>query len=95
MAKNLAALAVTRLVSTSPFMINILVGVHEYSLSVPPTVAFVWRRGSGEGEGGGGGGVFTAPSQKKKKTPQNTASYMCDILVASVVIRLLSARCIK
>lgn len=47
MAQNLAR-AVTRLVSTSPFMINILVGVQEYSLSVPPTVAFVWRQGSGE-----------------------------------------------
>lgn len=34
MAQNLAR-AVTRLVSTSPFMINILFGVQEYSLSVP------------------------------------------------------------
>lgn len=36
--------------------------------------------------------IFTA-----QKTPplKKTASYMCDILIASVVIRLLSARCIK
>lgn len=61
MAQNLAR-AVTRLVSTSPFMINVLVGVQEYSLSVPPTVAFVWRRGSGEW----GETIFTAP----KKLPQ-------------------------
>lgn len=85
MAQNLAR-AVTRLVSTSPFMINILVGVQEYSLSVPPTVAFVWRRGSGEW-----GKRYLQP----KKNPPKTASYMCDILIASVVIRLLSARCIK
>lgn len=81
MSENLAR-AVARLVSTSPFMINISISVHLYALSI----AMSPRRLSSSG---------AQQDRRKGNNIYTRTTYMCDILVASVVIRLLFIRCIK
>lgn len=81
MAQNLAR-AVARLDSSSPFMINISIGVHVDSISIPLSP----RGLSSSGE---------HSRTRKGDDIYTKTSYMCDILFASVVIRLLSIRCIK
>lgn len=66
MAQNLAR-AVTRLVSTSPFMINILVGVQEYSLSVLPTFAFVLEARQRRGVARGADDIYSPKTSKKRR----------------------------